>query len=252
MRSSGDRAVVVVLGVDQDRAEVGVGLGVVGPEPDGGADLGGRLRQLPRGGQGEGEAGMGIGVVGAEADGPTQDRDPLGRGRQRTGAIASFPQQFTVMGVVAAIVGTPSQQVLEHRERLVRVPGVFQRDGQGQHRLGPEGAGDGIVADRLLATRPALQDASQVVVEPNVLREPPPAGPQHVVRRLRLPGFREGRAQEIQVNRGQGLQLRGRGDGPEHLAPRCPVGQVERRRSPTRQGAGSTAFATSASRSAPA
>ena len=42
------------------------------------------------------------------------------------------------------------------------------------------------------------------------------------------PASEERDAQEVQVDRGQGPELRGLGEGPHRLAPRCPVGKIER------------------------
>ena len=50
-------------------AEVVVGLGVVGPEPDGGAVCGDGLVLLPLAAQGDAEVVVGLGVVGLEPDG---------------------------------------------------------------------------------------------------------------------------------------------------------------------------------------
>ena len=66
----GDRLVVVVPGITQGLLEVGVGLGVVGPEGDGGAVLTDGLLQSPRDVQPEPDAGA---VLGARIRQPPRD-----------------------------------------------------------------------------------------------------------------------------------------------------------------------------------
>ena len=120
---------------------------------------------------------------------------------------------------MAAVVGTQPHQVPEDRDRLDRLPLGFQHMGQLVRRLGSQGTGDGVVADRFLAARQPLQELSQVVVEPDVVREPSPAGTKHLLGRLRLPRFGQSRAQQVQIDGGRGLGLRRRGQVSQRLGP---------------------------------
>ena len=63
------RALGIIALLLEDDAEVAVGLGVVGLEPDGLAVVGDGLVQLPLVAQGDAEVVVGLGVVGLEPDG---------------------------------------------------------------------------------------------------------------------------------------------------------------------------------------
>ena len=68
------------------------------------AVLGARIRQPPRDGEDLAEVGVGTGVVGLEAGGLAEDRNALGHGRQRPGAIAAFLEQVTIEDIMLADV----------------------------------------------------------------------------------------------------------------------------------------------------
>ena len=213
---------------------------VVGLEPDRFAVFGDRLVQLPLGVQGHAEVVVGRAVVGLEPDRLAAGCD--GRVEERPGLLwaAQRPQQFAEAGQVVSVPRAQADQVLEHGDRLVRLPLLLQQVRQLVGRLRADRAGRRVEADRVVTPVPLLAHPGQVIVDPDVAGMAPLRRAEHCLGRRRIAGTGQGRAQQVQADRAQrveplptGPRLAARSAGPT-----CPSDPGAARRSP-RQGSGS-------------
>ena len=170
--------------VGQDVAEVGVGLGEVGPEPERGAVLGLGLRRLALVVQGVAEVAVGPGVVGLEPGrgacgrhGRIQRR----RGFLRPAVVLEPPAQAAqVPGMLGR--GRPRlAQLAEDRPGLLGAAAALQQVGQRVTARRLQGARDAVAGDGL---GPALgrqlgQVVPQPLVEPGVARVAKQAAAEH-------------------------------------------------------------------------
>ena len=163
----GDGLVELPL-VAQGVAEVVVGLGEVGLEPDRLAAFGDGLVELPLVIQGDAEVGVGPASSGLSRIASRQAATACS-----STAAASFdrPRSFNSRpetAQVTAVLGPQPGQVPEDLDRLVGFALVGQRMGQLVGRLGADGAGGGVEADRVVAAAEPLQDPGEVIVDPDV------------------------------------------------------------------------------------
>ena len=114
----GDRLLRLPL-VSQGDAEVVVGLGGVGLEPDRRAEFGDRLLRLPLGLQGGAEVDVGVGVVGLEPDRRAEFGDRLLQ-------LPLDVQSVAEVDVGLGVVGLEPDRRAEFGDRLLRLPLVSQ------------------------------------------------------------------------------------------------------------------------------
>ena len=136
----------------QGVAEVEVGHGVVGLEPDRLAVCGDGLVELPLGTQGDAEVGVGDGVVGLEPDGLAGGGDGPVEDRRRLGGPAALLQVPPQTAQVPRVLRPSIRQVAEDRLGLGAAAHPLEQVGQLVRRLG-QGAGRRVVPHRLLAGR---------------------------------------------------------------------------------------------------
>jgi hypothetical protein len=112
--------------ITQDGAEVVVGHGIVGLEPDRLAVRGDRLGQLASSSQGEGEVEVNLGIVGPSVDASSADGDrPIQHG-VGLGRPASLLQELTQAGEVPTSLGPSGGEVTKGRLGLLEPPQAFQ------------------------------------------------------------------------------------------------------------------------------
>ena len=108
-----------------------------------------------------------------------------------------------------AVARPQPHQVLVHRRRLVPAAPSLQQMRQVVRRLGPQGAGGAVVADRLLRPRRThrLQPVRQAVAEPDVAGLVRLCAAEQVDGRVALVGGVQGLGQQDQARRRPALRI---------------------------------------------
>ena len=153
-------SVELPLGVQGD-AEVVVGRGVVGLEPDRLAEFGDRLVELALLVQGDAEADVGQAVVGLEPDRLAARGD--GRVEHLGGLVETSPLSCKRRAQAAQVPAVLGRSRLRSRNTAIASSDSPRLQGMGQlvGRLGADRAGGGVEADRLVAAGELLQHRPQ-------------------------------------------------------------------------------------------
>ena len=183
-------------------AEVVVGLGVVGLEPDRLAVFGDRLVQLPLFSQGNAEVVVGLGVIGLEAQRVAEHQDRLARipavnectaqlevgvesvgtlsdlrAKERDGSVedllclpspTTIQEHFPQARAVPRVFGGQPCEILKDRDGLGRLSLLFQGVAELMSHHGADRPGREEESDRLLTTTRPLQAEGQIVVDPEI------------------------------------------------------------------------------------
>ena len=197
----GDRLGQLVL-VVQGEAEVVVGLGELWPQPDRLAECVDGLGQLPLFAEGDAEVAVSRNVVGPSDEVCAERRDAGIESDSGLRVAAPLPERPAQADEMMSVNGPESDQVLEHRDPLLRLSLCLQGVPQHVGGLGPYRPRGNVIADRLLAPLQPLQAQGQVVVEPEVARMAALGLAQHALRRSGITGVSEGHPQQVEANRG--------------------------------------------------
>ena len=181
MASSGlSRIAVAVFGdclvqlalLRQDVAEVDVGDGVVGLEPDRRAEFGDGLVELALARQGDAEVAVVRSAVGLESDRLT----PRGHGGfERFVGFSRQPfglERLAEASKVPGIARPQPLEIAEHGDSLAGLASLLQSVGQLVGGLRADRSRGGVEPDGLVAARERLQHRRQRVVDPDITRIP--------------------------------------------------------------------------------
>jgi hypothetical protein len=163
----------------QGYAEVHVGSGVVGLEPDRRAEFGDCLVELALARQGHAEVAVVRCAIGLESDRLT----PRGHGGfERFVGFTRQPfglERVAEASKVPDIARPQPLEIAEHGDSLAGLAALLERVGQLVGCLGADRSRGGVEPDGLVAARERLQHPPQRVVDPDITRIPLLGRAQH-------------------------------------------------------------------------